>query len=511
MRTPEWMRQPGSPPWTGEQLPEVVETAPKSTHPLKIEAIACVCGGASTAREALTMLETLRRYHPEWPVFLLADEAGAEVLRQGDWERPGDVLHLVSAELIETLAAAASQAARPHGDQWPIGWISAKILCLELAIRHYRRPVMLVDADLIFTRRLPDLVWDADLVLSEHAGPIPDRLSSRSGIYNAGMVLTRSLRLCARWREFFEAGVGGFYEQGCLEDLSREYLTDTFPAAWNWGDWRRTEDLIQSGRSPAVLHVHLDHARVIDNRATAHESIVVRARHTLAELAASADAPKKIAVIHYAKAAGSSLCEMLRRAGERGGWQCLNSHQAPYSLRRDWTEVELDLIESGSLPLQRGERWIVHNHAQHWTAERVERWTAQGWVFVAVLRPIRDRLTSFYHWNQTRDIIDGPAGEAETLEEFLKIFLAEPRYSDEFAVHAANDCIQHWGTADDEGLRALVHRVTGLETPAIAINASRNQGWQAALAAGLISKKTRALIDKDGRIKAWDRLSKQLQ
>jgi hypothetical protein len=508
-KVPEWMRQPGraAPHPAGPGLPPVVGAQRLRSAPLRIEVVAVAVGGDRSAREALVMIETLRHFHPGVPVYVLAGAMAAEVLRAEPWGDDACILDEIDADELDALLEASQEAAQPHGDLWPLHWIAAKLEVLRRAIAAFPgRGVLLADADLIFTRRLPDLSWDADLVLSEHHGPLPDRLPPRSGIYNAGMVLCRDESVVDRWRELFATGVGGFYEQGCLEQLAREFVTDTFPGSWNWGNWRRTEDLAASGRVPAILHQHLERTREIPHRAESTRGIDGVAQRALTDIRTARQAPDKIAILHHAKAAGSSLAAMLSEAADRGGWQMLDSFAWPAELGRDWLEPEIDGIERGSMFGMRGARHIVHNHACNWSPDRVERWIQQGWVFVSVYRPIRERLCSFFFWNQRARVLPGPIGECETLDEFLRLFLEDPRYLVDWAPHPCDALVEHWGTPAT--LPELVERVTGLEVAQREENASSNPGWEALCASGEIQKSTKALIAKHPQVKVWEKFAK---
>lgn len=498
---------PGAP--VRSPFPPVATATLRDRRPLRIEAIAVAVGGPVAAREFLEFIETYRHFHPEVPVYVLTDEAtAAELDRSGILGgNPLDVYDTVGSDYLAAIADDAKDVAKPFGDQWPIHWLALKLEALQRAIAAFpSRGVLLVDCDLIFTRRLPALAWEADLVLSEHHGPLPDRLPPKSGIYNAGMVLCRDARIVERWRELFHQGVGGFYEQGCLEQLAREFLTDTFPGSWNWGNWRRTEDLESSGRTPAILHHHLGTRREIPHREEATRGLDHVALRAIAEIRIAKKHPDKIAILHHAKAAGSSLSAMLEEAAVRGGWQHLDTYRAPLRWRRDWTPAELDGIASGQMLGLHGRRHIVHNHACGWPADTVKRWIGEGWVFVSTYRPIRDRLCSFFYWNQRARILTGPVAKCETLDEFLRVFLSDERYRVDFAPHPCDELVQHWATIHD--LPELVETVTGLFVGNRVENTSRGGGWDHECEGNVIAKGTQSLVNKHPAVKAWDKFAK---
>ncbi len=488
-------------------FPPVSAARLRDRRPLRIQALACAVGGKAAAAEFLTMIESFRHFHPDVPVYVLAGVEAAKILRETEgWGMEGDVIDEIGPDELDELQAAAKDAARPYGDLWPIHWLAAKLVALHRAIECFNCGVLLVDVDLLCTQRLPDFGWQADLVLSEHHGPLPDRLPAKSGIYNAGMVLCRDTAIVHRWRELFHQGVGGFYEQGALEQLAREFLTDTFPGSWNWGNWRRTEDLTESGRFPAIIHHHRHRTREIPHREEATRALDTIVDLTLHIVRTAKQHPDKIAILHHAKAAGSSLSAMFAEAAVHGGWQHLDTYRAPYDLRRDWNPAELGAIAAGDMPGQRGHRFIVHNHACGWPADRVESMIKEGWVFVSTYRPIRDRLCSFFHWNQRARILTGPAAECETLDEFLRVFLSEPRYLVDFGPHPCDELVSHWGTIRD--LPELVWNVTGMRVENRHENMSLNAGWDSACDHDEISKATKSLVSKHPAVKAWEKFAK---
>jgi len=465
---------------------------------LRIEAIALACGGR--LREELEVaVELWRWYHPELPVYVLTDND--EHLEDRYKNDDGVRWEVLSLEELEELGRTA---ATDHGGRWSRMWIGAKLEAWRRAINLFGlRGVLLADSDLVLTRRLPQMEWDADLVLSTHAGPTESRVPAFHGRYNAGMALARDSRVANRWTEMYREGRGTFYEQQCLEDLSREYVTDYFPESWNWGAWRSTEDLQESGRRPALLHSHIVGGLAAAKTSPSGESVRALARDSVGRVRRYRGTPDRVAFIHFPKAAGTSAMNVMHQVGEVANYQVLDSWG--YGLRRDWSHDELRMMGTGELWGQVGDRWIVHNHAMNWPDYIVEMYAELGWDLVALYRPIRERLLSLYGWSRRmledtgRTPLASAPGRAESIEEFLLATLEDKVVEREWIKPVWIDRIGRWYRADSEGLqRMAVEMFCADEVRVRRLNRSRSAPWED------VDAGVRARVDGDARIQAWD-------
>ena len=105
--------------------------------------------------------------------------------------------------------------------------------------------VLFCDADICHMGPLPTIPDGTELALSPHMIRKSD--TDRYGIYNAGYLWFKDVAVAARWRELCKTS--RFFEQGCLEDLAKEYRTYEFPVEVNYGWWR----LWQGLQAPADL------------------------------------------------------------------------------------------------------------------------------------------------------------------------------------------------------------------------------------------------------------------
>lgn len=134
-----------------------------------------------------------------------------------------------------------------HSDYWqpwPIYW---KIAALREQVADLppgaEGGVLLADCDITFREGF-ERNYHGDVVLSPFYWGRRDirvggaLLQHRDGEYNAGLLLTRSMEFCQWWMEAYLSGLGGFYEQGCLDLVPGLFPTDYFSPLHNWGKWR---------------------------------------------------------------------------------------------------------------------------------------------------------------------------------------------------------------------------------------------------------------------------------
>ena len=476
--------------------------------PLRIKSIACVCGD-NCVEEAELMVTSLRAWNATIPVLILTDEINEGEVKDRMSRFDQIYVDVVEVGQLAEIKSNLADVARHAAGLWSVEWIALKMEAVYRSLTRFGRGVLLVDADIIFTGKIPSLQWDADLVLSRHVGPAAPRDPLREAgplTFNAGMILFGHHKVVDRWKQMFLTGVGGFYEQGCLPDLAREFVSGELPADWNWGFWR-SEDLRASGRVPSSLHIHLADGAIRQPR---DGGIRELAESTLLDIKRASGAPDRIAFIHHSKAAGTSLMAMLKVAGARGGWQCLDTGGSK-TVYRDWLSNELDLFAEAGESFWADKRRIVHNHRGNWPSELVRRWKADGWVFISLYRDMRERICSLYEWNLHNQFLEGKIKSAKNLDEFIRILLSDPRYIDDFAPHPDHELIDLWGVAENGGLSDLVMAVTGIPLTDARENTTEHQSYREAVESGAISKKTAKLVEGHEATKEWDRIGEMLR
>jgi hypothetical protein len=294
------------------------------------------------------------------------------------------------------------------------------------------------------------------------------------GNYNAGLLLTDDLAIANKWIELYEKGVGDFYEQKLLEKLDDLYVVDLFPSDWNWGAWRNQEDIKHSRRVPTFLHTHVVGPHTQDtplHEVAVNRNFVMRASY---------GTYPKYAFYHNAKAAGSEFMKILRQQVEpKLQYQILNSYEVRST---DWTELELRDIAVERFKFQHGNRFIVHNHAFAWSEDSISLFKQFGWKFIALYRPIRERMASFYYWNldcintKGKSFMRGSIPTARGINDFFEAMLTSAHLGEWVLPNDAQRMT--WYSADEAGIKACIMKHFNLSISQVGhANQSNNLGW----------------------------------
>jgi hypothetical protein len=467
--------------------------------PLCIEAISVTCGG--DLREQLAaFIKQVHFFHPELPLHIATDLEGYESVNS--LIRPQDKVWITKASDRERYAKSKS---KDHGKRWNKAWIGIKLENFKRAIEHFKCGVLQCDSDFVFTRSMSKQNWNADVVMSTHVGPIHRRdVPELHGAFNAGMLLSDKLFVAERWIKLYEEGYGGFYEQKLLEKFSELYVVDLFPSDWNWGPWRHAENIVQNKRVPTIIHAHVIGPHRHDS--PTHKA----AEREYLKTIRSYNTHPKLAFYHASKAGGSEMMRIVDGiVTDRLRYQSLNSFKIGTN---DWTESELLQICHGTFKYQEGNRWIVHNHGQSWSANSIDEFLKNDWKFWGMYRPIRDRLLSFYYWSMDnlkssgKHPMSGRIIYYPTVNEFLEQLVTSKGYKKEWALPHRYEEMK-WYPCSDMGLIKATkdHFNLILSRDEVShTNRSSNIGWDDAVACGIITKKTVDLINNLDEVKQWD-------
>lgn len=494
---------------TGEHLEGIEKNPRQTSKPLRIGAISVVAIHDG-AQELNLFLGQVRFYHPEFPVYVIADQEALDLLEDRFREDSRVIMDVLTQDQIDRLASKVK--ADDHGPRWSVAGIACKFEVMKRAMRQFpKQGVLMCDVDLIFTRRLQATEWDADLVLSTHQGPLAVKESpDLHGTYNAGLVLCQDYRIIARWNQLYKDGVGGFYEQKCLEHLSEEFVTDVFPSSWNWGGWRHRENLTESKRNPPILHTHMEGKFASQGP----KFIKAKAQNAIETRKISETTPNRVLFAHVPKAAGTSFMTLHAKLQLERNYQVLDSWGS--GLRRDWSPSELSWMSQGKLFGQHGERWVAHNHIQNIPAERAQEFVNRGWVIVALYRPVRERLISLFYWGKDRERkgLPNPMGKkfesTKTLDEFIPLVMSSHEEKN-FVLPDWHELITHWYSADTDGIELAYEEIFSLDVTSPNANQSSSRGYDHAVKEGLISPGTLRMIESDQRVRDWDEIVKKVR
>lgn len=486
----------------GQPKPDYVTSPALSNHiPLSAKAF-CAVATVDVIDEVTMLVTTLRRHHHE-PLILVCDEGVAE--RMEELALRGIEIEPITAAL-RARADKLSERVVSHDPYWKPEAIALKFHALRTAIRRHG-PTHLLDADIVVNASLhTGGPWMADLVLSPFYWPdstAPTPIAH--GFQNAGYLLVRDTRIVNRWEQMYAEGLGGFYEQKCLEALGREFVTAWFGHEHNFAKWRWESP---SRRPVASFHHKL--------KSRGKAPRIVKTSEAVREAVRRMDAPRKIAHIHCVRSWGSYLrCLIRERICPALGLQNLVSWDL--GLQREWTEAELLLLAEGKLWGQHpGGCGFVHNHTFGWTERALDAFHENGWLTVALVRDPREVLVSLASWAldamkrgqpcpvwHREDIDNSALSAARTLEEAVLVLLNDPVYHAQWVLPPWLGKVKWIRRAGPEAIDELGREVCGLpEVPELGgfRNESSSPGWDSAP----LSRGVRKLVGTHPEVRAWD-------
>lgn len=219
------------------------------------------------------LIPTVLAWHPGLALHVVGDAAACRMaegigrffglehrLALHDWITP---------ESLERAESEFRDVVR-HSPYWKVGPIWWKLEGLRRLFGLDGAPVLLVDSDIVFCRAwsMAEMTFlGVDLVLSPFHWPGEVPVIPRTpgdavrwpvpavhGWHNAGMLLAGRGEIAEEWMRLTRAGVGGFYEQGCLDHLAHRFRHDVLGTAHNWGIWRKHAP----GPNVASVHRHAE-------------------------------------------------------------------------------------------------------------------------------------------------------------------------------------------------------------------------------------------------------------
>jgi hypothetical protein len=166
-----------------------------------------------------------------------------------------DRLHCLPWLTPENMALAESKLKRItiQHSYWKPGPIWWKLEGTRRVLEMLKgQSCLFLDSDIVFCNEFRNTSFEhVDVVLSPFYWPDPDQMvpprpgsknyvhiSIRDGVLNAGYAWVTKPDVMDLWKELYEAGVGGFYEQYVMGYLCQKFCVDWFDARHNFGQWR---------------------------------------------------------------------------------------------------------------------------------------------------------------------------------------------------------------------------------------------------------------------------------
>ena len=447
----------------------------------KIESF-CFVVTENIKREAGMMLKSLRKFHDQ-PVYVICDHASKRFLVQEELKDDSvfcktitkEDLAKTNKEIFENHKCIANKVHRPAE-------ILLKMDVMNFALEHHSNTFFL-DADIIVLENLQEY-FQAKVVLSPHY--YPKKYTSHgfdNGFYNAGYVFCASRGFPNYWRHLY-LNDSIFFEQEGMNRIPERQDIQTFSKEHNVGFWRRNEipNKIKS------LHFHITDG-VDENRTDRlkemNENIksvgvnLLREEHPdLYNYYIRMTAPKKIAFVHFGKAAGVYVNEYMKSQCVVSYRKYLSFHENlnPFRVKdRDWTKEELLKIAEAD-----DEYMYLSNHHIEWDLETIKKFKENGWFMFMFLRRPEELLCSLFHWSKEKKINVRGNKEPNDLEEMFKFSSVDfdPEFARLWTAPDYIDELDYVAEFNDKNFGAFLLKYFGeTHEPRPPSNTSKNKGF----------------------------------
>jgi hypothetical protein len=288
-----------------ENLPP--EREPKKYH--KIQSF-CFVVTDNLKDEAEVLLKTLRFFHDE-PVYIICDKASKiflnkmKVTDNVEFKTSAEKEHLddIQKKVFEGHSCIAN-------DVHDAPSILKKMEVMDFALKHHDNTFFL-DTDIIVLDSLQEY-FTAEVVLSPHYYPTKNQHKGfEFGFYNAGYLFCANKGFPKFWRHLYLTD-SSFFEQECMNRISDHYKIQTFGKDHNVGFWR-DENLPLKAKS---VHTHISElgsagrglSLIALNKKTKDYALAQAKNSPIINSHIrkhyNPDCNKKLAFIHYGKAAG---------------------------------------------------------------------------------------------------------------------------------------------------------------------------------------------------------------
>ena len=455
----------------------ITKEEPEKYH--KIQSF-CFVVTENIKREGAMMLKSLRKFHDQ-PVYIICDYPSKRFLVEEGLKDDTVFCELTSKEELEKIneeifkdhKCIANNIHRPAE-------ILRKMDVMNFALKYHDNTFFL-DADIIVLDSLQEY-FSAKVVLSPHYYPKAHSFNGfENGFYNAGYIFCASKGFPNFWKNIY-LNDSIFFEQECMNRIPDRQNIQTFSRAHNVGFWRR-EEIPKKIKS---LHFHISDG-VDKNRTDKLKEMNQKIKSVGVNLMKEEypdlynyyirmTAPKKIAFVHFGKAAGVYVNEYMKKQCVVSYQKYLSFHKGlnPFGIKgRDWSKEELLKIAEAD-----DEYMSVSNHHINWDLETIKKFKENGWFIFTFLRRPEELLCSLFHWSKEKGVDIRGGREPNNLEDifncavkdeiFARLWRA-PDYIDEL------DCVAKF---NDKNFGAFLLKYFG-ETyePRPPTNTSKNKGF----------------------------------
>ena len=507
---------------------------PKKYH--KIESF-CFVATANLKDEAEVLLRTLRLFHDE-PVYVICDKETRIHLKR--MKLCDNVKFKTSAEK-EHLDTIQEKVFEGHScvanDIHHAPSIVKKMEAMDFALKLHDNTFFL-DTDIIVLDNLQEY-FTAEVVLSPHFYPKGKQHKGfEFGFYNAGYLFCANKGFPRFWRHLYLTD-STFFEQECMNRISDYYNIQTFSKEHNVGFWRGDALPIEA----KSVHTHISELGSAGRGLQLIELNKITKDYALSQTKNkpiinshlrkhyNPDCNKKLAFIHFGKAAGVYIQHYIRvqvfpRMKHFNSWWDFN-YKNKRALTRDWTEEELLEIADTNV-----EEALTHNHHINWTKESVKKFNDNGWLTFMFIRNPKDIMCSLYFWAQSQwDRWDAEDKSAQVLREplteelkyisgqdnpynvslddFIRGMLSGKGAQYLWVLPDYIDDIQHVAEFNNNNFGTfLLDNFQHFYCPTKKRNTSKSEGYKTYLERGEISKETHSMVENHPEYKRYSKYLK---
>jgi len=428
-----------------------------------------------TLEEAHVAILSFLKVHPNTPILVACTKGCVDYLTK--------VSPLVSAYPVEL---HKPERVTEHNQYHRKDAIAQKMDILKIGIEKHR-DCLFFDADLIFYSPLNPPEQDSQVCLSLNLSQTPDMgfTAHKYGMFNAGLVWSRSLQFVEFWKSQYlnPPTPDSFYEQSALSRVPNLFRTDIFQNQHNYGFWRG----VVGKRPTASIHCHLmnkvgmtpwmensvKHLRTVAFNRMPFE-FAKQVRQILGH-------PRKIFFAHYGKAGG--VYTNIAMKGVLAGYRKFDSWSPPFSLEADWEGSELERI------IKEEDMAYLHQHHVNITDDQIKLAKDNGWTIVCLYRDPRDLICSLYYWSEKLIMETGydyVFGEEKAYPDDFNTFfdrlISSEKGKERFLLPTWMDQVDYSGVFSLKKVDEIFNQLVGqAHIPHGTKNASGNPGWEKAL------------------------------
>ena len=448
----------------------------------KIESF-CFVTTENIKQEAALLLKSLRKFHKQ-PIYIICDEESKRYL---------SVLSLLDDKTFCKIEAKNSDlnnldkkyfnghkciANEVHNAPA----IFKKMDVMDYALQHHDNTFFL-DSDIIVLDSLQEY-FQAKVVLSPHYYPRMSIMKGfECGFYNAGYVFCASKGFPNLWRHLY-LNDSTFFEQEGMNRISNYIKIQTFGKEHNVGFWREevvpqkvksfhfhTTDGVDKNRNKELKQLNKNITNIgleyIKNNDSELYKFYLNLKY-----------PKKVAFVHYGKAAGVYVNKYIKQTCLESYTKYFSHHANlnPFEIeKRDWSSDELNKIA-----IEAEDYSFITNHHINWNFDNIQQFKNNNWFTFMFIRNPEEILCSLFNWSKEKKFsLRGDKGNPNSLQEMFELAMKDKHFSRLWILPDYIDELDHVAEFSDKNFNYFLTLHFGEKhIPLQRENTSNNKGFK---------------------------------